>query len=238
MFSFESTIRYSECDENARLSLPNLVDYLQDCASFHSEHVGHGLEYMAEHHFAWFIAAWQIQVERMPRFCEHVSVSTNCYKSGGATAERNFSIRDDAGGFLVKADSIWFTFDTQAGRPCRIPAGEEVYVSDDPRLDLPRTSRKLHVDGEGERCAPIGVTEQHLDTNRHVNNAQYVSMADAIVRTREEGFEPYRILVQYKRMALLGDTIVPRLHRTATGYVVDLADAEGTSYAIVSLERA
>lgn len=238
MYSFESTIRYSECDDHARLSLPNLVDYLQDCASFHAESVGHGLAYMAEHGFAWFIAAWQIQIERMPEFCEHVRVSTNCYRSGGAVAERNFSIRDDEGAYLVKADSIWFTFDTRAGRACRIPDGEDVYLSDDPRLDLPRTSRKIRVEGEGHPTSRIVVTEQQLDTNHHVNNAQYVRMAEAVVRAHDEGFEPRRVLVQYRRMALLGDVIVPRLHDTDQGHIVDLADADGTSFAIVSFERA
>lgn len=239
MYSFDSTVRYSECDEHATLSLVRLIDYLQDCAMFHSEHVGHGYDYMGTHHFAWFIAAWQIQIERRPRFLERIRVSTNCYSMNGATAHRNFSITDEEGAFLVKADSIWFTFDTEAMTACRIPAGEaEVYASDVPPLDLPRTVRKIRVQGEGRKTTPIVVNEQQLDTNHHVNNAQYVSMADSVVRNEDPGFQTHRILVQYKSMALLGDRIVPRLHETESGYTIDLANEAGASYAIVSLERA
>lgn len=238
MYSFDSTIRYSECDDKARLSLTSLIDYLQDCATFHSESVGHGLAYMAEHHFAWFIAAWQIEIERLPRFMEHVTVSTNCYLSGSLTAQRNFSIRDADGAYCVKADSIWFTFDTAEGKPCRIPEGERVYVTDDPKLDLPRTMRKIRVDGPGREMSPIVVSEQHLDTNHHVNNAQYVSMADAVVRSEDPDFALRRLRVQYRRMALLGDTIVPRLHETEQGYIVDLADEDGSTFAIVGMDRA
>lgn len=237
MYSFDSTIRYSECDDTGRLTLASVVNYLQDCASFHSESVGHGLSFMAEHHFAWFIAAWQIQIERMPRFCEHVSISTNCYKSGGMVAQRNFSIRDDRGTYLVKADSIWFTFDTREHKACHIPASEDVYVSDDPQLDLPRTTQHLRVKGEGELATPIVVSEQHLDTNHHVNNAQYVAMAEAVARAK--GLLPqdtHRILVQYRQMALLGDTIVPHLHVTERGCTVDLDDPDGKIFAIVAFE--
>lgn len=239
MYSFDATVRYSECDENGNLSLTSLIDYLQDCAMFHSEHVGHGYGYMKEHHFAWFIAAWQIEVLRLPRFLEHVTTSTVCYRMNGAAAHRNFTIADEGGRLLVRADSIWFTFDTQAMTACHIPAGEaEVYVTDEPPLDMPKTVRKIRVGGEGRAMAPIVVTEQHLDTNHHVNNAQYVAMADAIVRTQRPEFATHRICVQYKTMALLGDTIVPRLHEVPGGYVVDLADPEGSSYAIVKMEEA
>ena len=37
-------------------------------------------------------------------------------------------------------------------------------------------------------------------------------------------------------MALLGDVVCPRLHATEGGYIVDLADESGSSYAIVSFE--
>lgn len=238
MYSFDSTIRYSECDERARLSVVGLIDYLQDCAIFHSESVGHGLDYMTEHHFAWFIAAWQIRIERLPRLCERVSVATNCYSMSSVTAHRSFSIRDAQGAWCVKADSIWFTFDTEAGRPCRIPAGEDVYLGDETRVDLPRTTRKIPVPGEGMAQSPIVVSEQHIDTNHHVNNAQYVAMADAVVRAADPGFALGGLRVQYRSMALLGDTIVPRLHRSDSGYVVDLADEAGSTYAIVGMDRA
>ena len=36
MYSFDSRIRYSECDETARLDYVALVNYLQDCSTFHT----------------------------------------------------------------------------------------------------------------------------------------------------------------------------------------------------------
>ena len=57
MYSFDSRVRYSECDEGAMLSECALVNYLQDCSTFHSESVGLGVSYMIAHHYAWLITA-------------------------------------------------------------------------------------------------------------------------------------------------------------------------------------
>lgn len=244
MYSFNSVVRYSECDENAQLSTLGLMDYLQDCSTFHSEHVGHGLGFMHENHFAWFVAAWQIEIERMPRFTEPITIATNCYELRAAWAMRNFWIDDAEGNRIVKADSCWFTFDTAARTACRIPQSEQVYLdTQTPRLDLPKTRRHLRLSGEGTPQEPIVVVEQQLDTNHHMNNAQYVEVAASVVRQHDEAFRARRICVQYKNMALLGDTIVPVVHELEHGYAVNLAAPSangediGDTFAIVELTR-
>ena len=233
MYSFDSRIRYSECDETARLDYVALVNYLQDCSTFHTESMGLGLSYLAAHRFAWLIAAWQIKIVRRPRFLEHVTVSTWCCDMSRTLAQRCFSIVDGQGEPCVLADSIWFTYDTAAGRPCRIPDSEFAYLTDEPRLDLPKTERKLKVTGDYVEATPIVIGPQHLDTNKHVNNAQYVLMALSVL---PEGFEPSRICVQYKLQTMEGETLVPRLYEEARGTVVELVDLEGETRAVVRLE--
>ena len=70
MYSFESKVRYSECDENGNLSLLSLINYLQDTTTFHSESIDRGVSYMRERGIAWLIAAWQIEIERLSGFCD------------------------------------------------------------------------------------------------------------------------------------------------------------------------
>ena len=50
MYSFNSRIRYSELDETGRLRLESLLDYFQDCSTFHSEDIGLGVDYLKERH--------------------------------------------------------------------------------------------------------------------------------------------------------------------------------------------
>lgn len=37
MYQFESRVRYSEVDSERHLTLPAVMDYLQDCCTFQSE---------------------------------------------------------------------------------------------------------------------------------------------------------------------------------------------------------
>lgn len=42
MYSFNSRVRYSEVNKDGRLKLVSLLDYFQDCSTFHSEDAGDG----------------------------------------------------------------------------------------------------------------------------------------------------------------------------------------------------
>ena len=112
MYSFESRIRYSEVDQNQELSVTGIINYLQDCSTFQSEDLNLGVTYLQEHHRAWWLSSWQIVIERYPRLGEEIIVSTWPYDFKGIYGYRNFTICDKKGHYLVKANSIWFFFDT------------------------------------------------------------------------------------------------------------------------------
>ena len=181
--------------------------------------------------------AWQISIDRLPRFCEHIVVSTWCYELKATSAKRNFTIADEKGDLLVRADSLWVMVDTQTGKPIRIPQDEHVFVTDEAPLDMPPTRRKLHLEGTGTPHGPITITEQHLDSNHHVNNAQYITMADHIVSIVDPDFAPSTINVQYRTPAQLGDTLYPILHVEDNGYAVDLTDHEASRFCAVRMVR-
>ena len=242
MYTFESRIRYSECDGQGRLTLPGLINYLQDCTTFHSEDIERGVGYMRPRGIAWLLAAWQIEIARLPVFCERIRVRTWCYDMTRTLAKRNFVIEDASGEVLVRADSLWFVFDFAAGRPIRIGEDQHIYLSDEEPLDMPPTSRRLPVEGDFTVASQVVVNELHLDSNHHVNNAQYLGMAtNALaqvlgveVAAHTSGIA--RICVQYKRQARLGDIIVPRVHIGTQACTVNLTDPDGESFAIVRIE--
>lgn len=234
MYSYDATIRYSECDERRLLTLPALINLLQDCSTFHSEAIGHGVDYLAEHHFAWVITNWNIHILETPRFLDEVRVSTWCPEIGAVSARRNFTI-DAPDRRLVEADSMWVVFDTDRNRAVRVPREEEAFVSDDAPLEMGRERRKIKPQGTGVDLDPIVVTKHHLDTNHHVNNGQYVAFAHDAVLSLDEGFLPSRLLVQYRMAARLGDTIYPHAYREEGAWCVDLTDEKGARFAICRL---
>jgi len=232
MYSFESCVRYSECDEQTELTLGSLINYLQDASTFHSEAIGHGVEYLKEHQACWVITSWQIEILRTPRFLDQIRISTWCPEVGSITAHRNFTIETTSGQRLVNADSQWAYFDISRGRAVRVPESEQVFATDDAALPMPPFRRKIKPEGTGSQQAPIPVTKHHLDTNHHVNNGQYVRMAADLVREVDPAFAPHYLLVQYRSPATLGDTIHPVVYAEDGGWCVDLTDGDAGRFAI------
>mgnify|MGYP000050266388 FL=1 len=74
----------------------------------------------------------------------------------------------------------------------------------------------------------------HLDTNRHVNNAQYVAIARELLPV---DFALGELRVEYRKAAVLGDVMYPKLAQVPEGYVVSLQDAEGQVYANLWLAK-
>ena len=52
MYSFDSRVRYSETDETGKLTVLGLINYMQDCSTFHSADVGVGVEVLEARHKA------------------------------------------------------------------------------------------------------------------------------------------------------------------------------------------
>ncbi|MBM6675230.1 acyl-[acyl-carrier-protein] thioesterase [Olsenella uli] len=236
MYAFESRVRYSECDETGRLSLASMVNYLQDASTFQSEELDRGFASLGERAIAWILAAWRIEVDELPRLGERVRVSTWCYDMSRSRALRCFSMTDAAGRDLVRADSKWFVYDVAAGHVAHVPDDQRIYLSDEPRARMAPLERSLRPAGEARAATRTAIRPHHLDTNRHVNNAQYVLFAsDALAELGHAGAVSC-VSVQYRRMALLGDVVVPRVSAWERGWDVDLADDAGSTYALVRFE--
>lgn len=234
MYTFNGRIRYSELDEYGTLSLTGIMNYLQDCSTFQSEDVGLGIGHLSDHHRAWWLSSWNIVIDRYPLLGEEITISTWPYDFHGFYGYRNFTICDNKGDYLVRADSVWFHFDTEQGRPAKVEE-EDIrgYMRDgEERLDMEAAPRKIVVPGEYEEGKKVVVTRHQIDTNHHVNNARYVELA---AEEAPAGFLAERIRVEYKKAAVLGDVIDPRISRLADGYTVTMCDQEGNIYAAVCL---
>lgn len=235
MYSFDSRIGYSEVDENRSIRIVSLINHLQDCSCFQMEDLGLGVEHQAEGHFAWVLAAIRIEIDRLPKYCERIHTSTWCHTLSRRQAGRNFSIHGEDGAMIVRADSLWTTFDVEARRICAVPASEQAYVQGDEQLVLPAFTRKLSPQGDGLTAEPFAVAEHNIDTNSHVNNAQYVQMAfDALAGAgmRVAPTEVRAISAQYRAQARLGDVITPIIHDEGGSLCVELAGDDAVFAAV------
>ena len=235
MYQFHSRVRYSETGEQGYLTMTGIINYLQDCSTLQSEDIGLGLRFLKGRHRAWWLSSWQIIIDRYPVLGEEIVISTWPYAFKGIYGLRNFTIQDKQGNYLVRANSNWFYYDLEAGRPTK-PQEDDIggYGQLEEPLDMEYAPRKIVIPEEYEVGEPILVMKHHLDTNHHVNNAQYVEIARELL---PDNFQVGELRVEYKKAAVMGDYMTPHISQIPEGYVVNLCDEAGGSHAVIWLKE-
>ena len=234
MYEFDTRIRFSEVDSEGKLTLIGLLNYFQDASIFHSEDCGVGTLYLKEHSLAWVLNAWQIDIKRYPVFNEKVTVGTFPTSFKSFIGNRNFIIKDENGDAIVMANSIWTFMDMEKMRPAKVEDDFiKVYTMEEP-LPMDYSARKIMIPKEQDfkvtKKEALTVREYHLDSNMHVNNGQYVQIADAFL----PGAIRYdRLRVEYRKQARLGDIIIPIIYERENTCIVALCDEKESPYAVI-----
>ncbi len=232
MYDLESRIRYSEVDKDGFLTVGSIINYFQDCSTFQSEDLGVGVAYLKEHRTAWILNAWQIDFVKLPRLGDRITVGTWAYAFKGIYGYRNFLIKEIDGKELVKANSIWIYMDLEQGKP--IKAEEEhikkYEISD--QLDMTYSPRKVVIPKGGSVQEPIVVQRHSIDTNQHVNNGQYIQFA---LDYLPEAQKWKQLRAEYRKAAVLGDVMIPRVIQSGWNAYIAMEDREGNSYVNIEL---
>lgn len=237
MYTFDSRVRYSETDPDGFLKIESLLDYLQDCSTFQSEDLGIGISFLKEQHWAWLVNYWQIDILRLPVLSECIRIGTSPYELKGFMGQRNFMIETISGERLVNVNSVWSLMNMDRMLPVRVPEIMLEKYELFPRFDMEYAPRKINVPAGSTAVQQRSFTvdENMLDSNHHVNNAQYVRLAmEACVQDRPVR----RLRVEYRRQALLGDHIVPSVFECAEDMnrkVVSLDADDGRPYAVLEV---
>ncbi len=219
MYQYTDRVSYSEVDSELNLTYYGLVNYMQDCSCFHSDDVGVGVHYLAPIKRGWFVTSYEIHINRLPRYLERITISTYPYQVRGMMARRLYTICSEVGEVLVYADSLWVLMDLEHLRPARL--NDEIiaaYPQDKnmPKFDFERS--KLQYKSEGNLVGKFKVTENHIDTNGHMNNSFYIDVTRRFLPSEEFS----TITVNYKKAAMLFDELDVYLVELESSYQVVL----------------
>lgn len=234
MYSLKHKISYSEISPDKHVSIAQVVRFFQDTSTFHSEEVGDTVEALERKQCAWLLSAWQLEVDRYPVFGEEVVISTWPHENKGILAQRNFEMKDADGRSMIRANSIWFYFDFKTEMPRKIiPEYVECYGVEE-KLQMNYKGRKVALpkNVKGKIMADFLVKKADLDTNGHVNNANYIEMALEYV---EKSTKVKGARVDYRKSAVLNDKIVPILYEEENYLYVELSDGE-KPFAVIEFE--
>lgn len=229
-YSFSGRIRYSEIGENGLLTLPGILNYFQDCCTFHSSAVGLGMDRLKKRERIWVLSAWQVVVNRYPRMGEDVVTATWPYNFHGFMGMRNFTMDTDKGERLAYANSCWTYIHSATGLPAKLTGEDTEGYELNEKLEMEYAPRKIALPRERHQEEAFVVQKHHLDTNHHVNNCQYVRMAADFL---PEDFRIRQMRAEYKQQARLDDVICPETALEEDRAIVALNDKNGKPYAVL-----
>ena len=188
-----STLRGYECDASGRLSIPALMNLMQESANRNAIDYGIGIADLASRGFGWMLMRFNLRMHQYPRYGQTIRLLT--YPTGVEKyfIYRDFQVLASDGTLLADAASTWLVFglEKRAMVPLpdfihslSIPAGIE------PLPNLPSKPDFLTTSWQPANEKPVDVGWFSIDQNQHVNNVAYVqwlleAMDATTLQTRE-----------------------------------------------------
>lgn len=231
MYSFDSRVRFSEVDHNCNMDLYTIINYFQDCSCFQSDDLGVGVKLATEIDCAWLLTSWQVVVNRYPTYGELITTGTWAYDFDSIYGYRNFIMKSSNNEVLAMANSNWIYVDLERKRPLKLkPAITDAYPIEPKLEDMEYRGRKISIPREYKEFDSFYVQQQLIDPNHHVNNGQYIKIAQQYL---PDDFKIWQMRVEYKQQALFGDLIIPRVTATDQTYTIALVNKDAKPYCVV-----
>lgn len=241
MYTFKSTVRFSETGKDSKLTIPHLISYFQDCSTLHGNEAGLDRKKLIKMERAWFLSSWQIVINKRPGIDEKIEVETRAYEIRGFYGLRNFIMYNEAKEVCAYANSIWFYVDTKKGRPVKYEQKEGTGFEIDEEFPMEKADRKIIIPENADKTIKgdrLKVRESHLDSNYHMNNREYVRIALDFMPDSFDIDDLRQIRVEYKKAAVLDEIMVPVYYFDVENkkIFVSLENEAGENFAKVEFE--
>ncbi|KXL52019.1 acyl-ACP thioesterase [Anaerotignum neopropionicum] len=204
-------ISYFQVDGNRLITPAALFSHLQEGAINHSDSLGYPVEYLTEKQMGWAVINWHLEVERMPKLGETITVQTWCEKCRRMQAIRCFRVLDQKNEVIMKGISRWIFMDLEKRKPANIPdemvlryhSGQESAIPGE-KFFMPK-----EVEGAVAAIRPLVITRRDTDTNGHANNVKYLEWAmDDVPDEIYDRMQLADVRIVYRKECVRGDEVI------------------------------
>ena len=221
MYSLKYKVTTSTCDSDGKLKLYSALQMMQDCSEMWIDSEPGVKLYFAEQNMTQLLATRQMEVIRVPKYKEELTVATSVYGMKSMFGFRNTFIFDAEGKPCYKTWSMGAFVDKTTGKLKRVDDVTIQSMTLEPQLDMNYKDRRIILPKtEGEVLEPIKVLRADIDYNKHLNNANYVRMAMELL---PGNFVVNGLRVEYRVAAKLGDMLVPTIYRIGDLIIISLS---------------
>ena len=235
MYTLNYKVTTSCCDSEGKLKLYSALQMMQDCSEMWIDSEPTARKFFNDNNMTQLLATRQVEVVRLPRFKEDLTVTTSIYEVLPMYGFRNTFIRDAQGQPCYRTWSMGAFVDLATGKLARLSEDAIASLTLEAKQEMNYRGRRIILPKQdGTVLPPVQVMRADIDYNRHMNNANYVSIAMELL---PEGFEVQDMRVEYRIAAKLGDLLTPTLYPIDGGYIVSLAIDDQPSAIMEFLHR-
>ena len=175
MFKKVFQISNNDVDTKFELKVSAIFRLFQDVAMLATKDAKVDSMSLSERNIDWVITRMNVEIKRLPKCDEEITVCTYPGKDMAMLYPRYFFITDSKGEVIVRSSSIWALIDNSTRRVIvdrdvisKLP--EEKY---DDQLSLPE---KISLPEDSHFIEKRTIHYSDLDFNSHMNNVRYVEL--------------------------------------------------------------
>lgn len=166
-------INFLQCYPNMLLKYTELCNILQLTAARHSEVGGISFSDMQEFHQAWVLSRMRVEITRMPKWKEKVTVKTWIQSLENSRSIRclELYVGEEK---VVGCETFWAVLNTQSRRPEALALPHEHFEKFPNNRATSKSFTKIEIGGERVGVAERKVLLSDLDIVNHANNVKYL----------------------------------------------------------------
>ena len=213
-YQMKMKIPFDMADMNGHIKLPDVILLSLQVSGMQSIELGVSDKAILEdYNLVWIITEYDIEVVRLPRFAEEITIETEALSYNRLFCYRRFTIYDDAGQELIHMMATFVLMDRDS-RKVHVVEPEIVapYQSD---FDKKLIRGSKYESLEEPISKDYHVRFYDLDMNGHVNNSKYLDWifevmgADFLTQ-----YIPKKINLKYVKEVRPGGVITSAVERT------------------------
>lgn len=200
-------INFLQCYPNGFLSYTELCNLFQLTAATHSEVGGISFSDMQEFNQAWVLSKMRVEINRLPKWKEVVTVKTwiKSLENSRSTRCLELYVGDEK---LVGCETFWAVFNTKTRRPEALALPHEHFEKFPNENATEKSYAKINILQEFETVAEHRVLLSDLDIVNHANSVKYLEWcldyvdSELLLKQDLNAFE-----MNYLKEVSLNDTI-------------------------------
>lgn len=166
-------INFLQCYPNGYLKYTDLCNILQLTAGVHAEMGGISFSDMQQHHQAWVLSRMRVEVKRLPRWRDVVTVKTwiNSLENSRSIRCLELYIGDEK---IIGCETFWAVFNTKTRRPESLALAHEHFEKYPNDKATEVQFSKIDISMDKEFVAEKVVLLSDLDIVNHANSVKYL----------------------------------------------------------------